>query len=335
VSLVEKLRVGTFVGLVAVVYILAGKIALERVIQWFRPGSSRTKPLPPRRRRWRVAVVWLSGLGLLCFGYGWWVEPSWLEVTRVRITSPKLPPGSRPLRIVHLTDIHSDARARLEERLPDLVAQERPDLIVFTGDAANSPAGIPVFKRCLRRLAEVAPTYVVKGNWEIHAWPSLDRFGGTGARELDGEGLRFSVAGVDLWISGAAWGRHQLIGAALDPAPREALKLFLYHSPDQVLEAARLKADLYLCGHTHGGQVALPFYGALVTFSKFDKRFEAGLYRVDSTWLYVNRGIGMDGGAPRVRFCARPELAVIELAPEPSAERPGGRGEESRETARP
>ena len=53
--------------------------------------------------------------------------------------------------------------------------------------------------------------------------------------------------------------------------------------------------DLYCAGHIHGGQIALPFYGALVTLSKYGKRFEAGLYRVGETWLYVNRGIGMEG----------------------------------------
>lgn len=69
-------------------------------------------------------------------------------------------------------------------------------------------------------------------------------------------------------------------------------------------------------GTPTGGQVALPFYGALVTLSRFGKRYEAGLYRVHDTWLYVNRGLGMEGGwAPRVRFCARPEITVIELAP--------------------
>jgi len=74
--------------------------------------------------------------------------------------------------------------------------------------------------------------------------------------------------------------------------------------------------DLYCAGHTHGGQVALPFYGALVTFSKYGKRFETGLYRVGETRLYVSRGIGMEGGKiPRVRFCSRPEVTVIEIHP--------------------
>ena len=77
-----------------------------------------------------------------------------------------------------------------------------------------------------------------------------------------------------------------------------------------------LNVDLYLCGHTHGGQIAMPFYGALITMSKFGKKYEAGMYTVGDTILYVNRGIGMDGGpAPRVRFLARPEITVFEIHP--------------------
>jgi predicted MPP superfamily phosphohydrolase len=75
------------------------------------------------------------------------------------------------------------------------------------------------------------------------------------------------------------------------------------------------KIDLYLAGHTHGGQVALPFYGALITLSKTGKKYESGLHHLSNTYMYTNRGIGMEGGkAPRVRFCARPEVTVIDIS---------------------
>jgi uncharacterized protein len=93
-----------------------------------------------------------------------------------------------------------------------------------------------------------------------------------------------------------------------------SLNLFMYHYPDEIENVAGHRVDLYCAGHTHGGQIALPWYGALVTLSKFDKKYESGLYRVSDTFLYVNRGIGMEGGqAPRVRFCARPEVTVIDI----------------------
>lgn len=72
-------------------------------------------------------------------------------------------------------------------------------------------------------------------------------------------------------------------------------------------------ADLYLAGHTHGGQVRVPGYGALVTFSRFDKKYEMGRYDVNGTALYVHRGVGFEPGLPKVRFLCRPEIAVFDL----------------------
>jgi predicted MPP superfamily phosphohydrolase len=108
------------------------------------------------------------------------------------------------------------------------------------------------------------------------------------------------------------------VAAIADRYPQDAgdFRLFLYHFPDAVEEASAANIDLYLAGHTHGGQVRLPFYGALITFSRYDKRYEAGLYRLGAATMYVNRGIGMEGGkAPRVRFLDRPEITVIDVAP--------------------
>jgi len=109
--------------------------------------------------------------------------------------------------------------------------------------------------------------------------------------------------------------------AGVEELPTGALSLFLYHFPypDVLRETDWERVDLFCAGHTHGGQVALPFYGAIMTLSKYGKRYEAGLYRLARTWMYVNRGIGLEGGsAPRVRFCARPENTVVEIESKPA-----------------
>jgi len=106
------------------------------------------------------------------------------------------------------------------------------------------------------------------------------------------------------------------ISRSLKEIPSTAFTIFLLHTPDVIEAIARERDDLFCAGHTHGGQIALPFCGALVTLSEYGKRFEAGLHRVGDTWIYVNRGIGMEGGRPpRVRFWARPEVTVIEVVP--------------------
>jgi len=92
--------------------------------------------------------------------------------------------------------------------------------------------------------------------------------------------------------------------------------VLLYHKPDLAYAARDLKVDLYLAGHTHGGQVRVPIYGAIFPNSRYGKTFEMGLYHLDGMTLYVNRGLGFTGGpAPRIRFLAPPEIVVIDLLP--------------------
>ena len=87
-----------------------------------------------------------------------------------------------------------------------------------------------------------------------------------------------------------------------------------HHSPDYIEEASRAGFDPYFAGHTHGGQVRIPGYGAILVLSKYGKRYEAGLYSRDRTWMYVNRGLGLESGwSPRVRLFCRPEVTVLEV----------------------
>jgi hypothetical protein len=304
----EYLRLTLFLTLVGTVYVLAAVSLVRRARRGRWPGRPRDACLA------RASLV-LAAAGLACMAYGYWVEPSWLEVTRVRLTSPKLPKGARPIRIAYFGDLHSGRRPRLEERLPEVIAAEKPDLIFFAGDALSEPQGLAVFRACMSRLARVAPTFAVRGNWDTRQ--EMDLFGGTGVRELDGRPVSLQLGSSEVWVAGLPVGGEWRIGQTLDAIPPNAFTIFVFHTPDEIEEAARRKVDLYCAAHTHGGQVALPFYGALITLSKFGKRFEAGLYRVDRTWMYVNRGIGESGDvAPRFRFCARPEVTIIEVAPD-------------------
>ena len=311
----EDQRVLLFLGAIISIYILSAGIVLRTVVSRMRRRPRSLTPL----RRWAERSILLVALsGVLCMAYGFFLEPYWPAVTRVRITSANLLPGSKPIRVAHISDLHSDSRPRLEELLPDIIAAEKPDLIVFTGDAINSPAALPVMQKCMTRLSAIAPTFAVRGNWDAWYWYRVNLFEGTGVEELNGTAREVKAGSSSVWVAGVAVESESRINEALESIPPGACTLFLFHYPDLILEMAERPVDLYCAGHTHGGQVALPFYGALITFSKFGKKYEAGLYRVNRTWMYVNRGIGMEGGsAPRVRFFARPEITVIEIHPEP------------------
>jgi predicted MPP superfamily phosphohydrolase len=297
-------RVELFLAVVAFVYLAALAFGIRALVR---------RPIR-RGLRWaRRVTLSLAALGVGCFAYAWRIEPYRLEVTHTRVATAKL---TRPVRIVQISDVHSDPEQRLEDRLPDVIAGEHPDLIVFTGDALNGPGGLDHFRGLMKRLAAIAPTYAVRGNWDVWYWSQLDLFGGTGAVELTSTAVRAPLTGAEVWIAGVPVEGQRRIPRVLATVPAGAISVLLFHYPDEIGPASAMGVDLYLAGHTHGGQVALPWYGALLTYSRFDKRFESGRYQVGATTLYVNRGIGMEGGkAPRIRFCARPEVSVIDLVP--------------------
>ena len=297
----ETIRILLFLGVVVFIFVRAIAATYRCV---------RGRPIS-----WReIAFMALAVIGVVCVAYGYFIEPNWLEITHVEVPTSKLPAGTRPIRIVQISDVHSDPRPRLEEKLGSVIESERPDAIVFTGDSINSPSGLPIFTALLKRLVSVAPTFVVRGNWDVLFWGDIPLFQGTGVHELDGTAERLDVQGVSIWIAGLAYGNEANLRQTLRPIPAEKFTLLLYHTPDLIEDVAREPVDLYCAGHIHGGQVALPLYGALLTLSRFDKKYEAGLYREKDTALYVNRGIGMEGGgAPRVRFWSRPEVTVIDI----------------------
>jgi predicted MPP superfamily phosphohydrolase len=97
-------------------------------------------------------------------------------------------------------------------------------------------------------------------------------------------------------------------------APVDTTRVFLYHSPELMPEAPANDIDLYLCGHTHGGQVRLPGFGALFTSAATGKRYEMGRYDEGGTTLYVSRGIGLEGySMPRLRLFCPPEITLVTI----------------------
>jgi len=196
------------------------------------------------------------------------------------------------------------------------VAGLRPDAIVFTGDAVNQDAGLPHFLRLMRALAAIAPTFAVRGNWDVWWFSNLRLFEDTGVRVLDGEAVPLQVDDRRVWFVGAPVEGHDQLWPALAGVPREDPSVVLFHYPDVGARALELGVDLALAGDTHGGQVRLPLLGPLIRIRRFGTYREAGLHSIAGGYLYISRGIGMEGGwAPRVRFLCPPELTVLELVP--------------------
>jgi len=273
---------------VLLLYLCAGALLLHLVIVRLRrrSGAPETETeasgsQPVRRSRrgrgarllwWSRAVIFaLAAAGPLCFAWARLVEPYWPAVERVRLVSPKIPAGARPVRLVLLADTHSDPVVRLERRLPDLVAELKPDLIVFTGDALNSRGGLPHFRELMTRLAGVAPTFAVRGNWDVWYFGGTDLFGGTGVEVLNGEAVPVRVGGTEIRLVGAAVENESALAAALAALPPDRFVVLLHHYPETGAGALERGADLALAGDTHGGQVRLPLLGALVRISRWGR----------------------------------------------------------------
>ncbi len=198
-----------------------------------------------------------------------------------------------------------------------IVNDLKPDLVVATGDYLNHALGLPHLQNALKRLDAPLGKFAVTGNQDAVWRPQFDLLDGTGFRWLQQEAIAVTKGADSLGISGAGFAAS---GVPLDPGRAlsvDRFNVFLFHTPDLIEDVSGPAVDLYLCGHTHGGQVCLPGYGAVITFSKFGKKYESGPYRVGPTTLYVNRGLGLEPRpAPQVRFLARPEIAIFDIVPE-------------------
>jgi predicted MPP superfamily phosphohydrolase len=264
-----------------------------------------------RRRLWvKRCVLSAAALIVSSVGYGFW-EPCWPEVERVTVRSPKLA-ADEPIRLVQLSDLHSEAEPRLEDSLPGIVAGLRPDLIVFTGDAINTTRGLGHFRRVMARLADIAPTFAVRGNWDVWWFPRTNLYGGTGVRELASEAVPFRIRRQELWLVGVPVDSEPAIPGLLAQVPPHRFAVLLHHFPAAVVWAKG--ADLHLAGDTHGGQLRLPWIGALLRISRDGIWKPEGLQREGQTLLYVNRGIGMEGRLLPVRFLCRPEITLFEIS---------------------
>jgi len=303
----EKISVFLFLFAVAAVYLLEASLVLVLVYNLAAGRAPAVFVSAPA-----LAIHSLAVIGLFCFAWGFFVEPYRLEVNSVSIKSKKLTAAS--IRLVHFSDIHCDKTPLNENKLVELVNQLEPDIIAFTGDCLNTTDALDRFKRTMKKLNAKIGKFAVHGNIDTKCYPDL--YTDTDFQLLDAKIITLQKNNQNFSITGLS-SNNTSVSGHVPTAPEGTFNIFLYHKPELIEQMPGKNIDLYLCGHTHGGQVALPFFGALVTCSKFGKKYEAGLYNVGSTKMYVNRGVGCDGGyLPRVRFCARPEITVFDITPQ-------------------
>lgn len=280
---------------------------------------------------WQAALglaLFAQLMGTLLLSWASLVEPAGVTMTRLRITSDRLASGTPPMRIFHISDLHIDRLSVRETAVLEAIQRTQPDAIVITGDFVSTSNNtdretFEQVRRFLSRLSAPYGVYATLGTPPVDlrefVVPLFEGLPVTLLREawhkIDmGKGRELVLMGMDCThdIPHDAASLQRMV----EQAPQEAPQVLLYHSPELMPQAVEHGLDLYLCGHTHGGQVRLPAVGALMTSSQLGRRYVMGHYPEGRTHLYVSRGVGFEGlSAPRVRLLSPPEVTLVTIRP--------------------
>jgi predicted MPP superfamily phosphohydrolase len=292
-------------GLFVLAFITPSLPAAFFLRQWLRARAN-----PASSSATGKALLLCAILGALAytaiFSWGSLVEPDWPELNCETATGPFSP----PLRLLHLSDLHLQQESPAREKwMLRQVAALKPDLIVITGDIHQMENfDVPSLAKVLSQIHAPLGVFGCVGFDNVR----ILREAAPHLRMLENEMVTLRHEGKTIALAGLnKAGSRERIYEAMKGAD---YRIVLHHTPDLAAEAANHGADLYLCGHTHGGQVRLPLWGAIITLAETGKRFEAGRYQIGGTTIYTSRGLGLEPKpAPQVRFLCRPEICLFTI----------------------
>lgn len=284
-------------------------------------GKKRFYLLSKKILEWlrRTALVSIAFF-IVCFLYGWMVEPNWIEVVPVQLTLPHLTSAFNGFKIVQISDIHVShymTKKRLD-KIVTLINQEKPDIVAMTGDFDSqfAPFNSKLLIEELTKINSQEINLAVLGNHDHAQHKAMGVRAAlvksdvlelnNSVYTINRNGEQLSFAGIDDPYFG-----HPDLNQVLQQLPANGTAIALVHEPDFADRLAKTNQfDLQLSGHSHGGQVSFPFVGPLV-LPIGGRKYIAGLSQVKDLFEYTNRGVGMTG-IP-VRFNCRPEITVFTL----------------------
>ena len=248
------------------------------------------------------------------------IEPYWFEVVPVNITIPELAPAFDGYKIVQISDLHVDTsmNRRKLDKIVQIINQQEPDLVAVTGDFfTNKPDSLStnLLSNALKKLTPTDKTVAVLGNHDYDYNSSLvskilaqsnvlELSNSIYTIEKDQDKLK--IAGLDDYLKKKS--RLDVVLAQLAP---NDVTILLVHEPDFAdISATTERFFLEISGHSHGGQVRIPFRQPDI-LPPYGKKYPLGRYQVGNMIQYTNRGVGMI--PPAVRFNSRPEITVFTL----------------------
>jgi predicted MPP superfamily phosphohydrolase len=262
--------------------------------------------------------MWCYLSGLVVCGYGVLVRRRWLVTRRVDVAIRGLDKKLDGYRIVQLSDLHIGALTPPSwgERWVRRANAENADMVVVTGDMVTSGVAFhDDIGRLMGGLRGKDGVFVSMGNHDYfgEGEPLVTRILEGGARVLRNEGLEVERDGARLFLAAVddTWTRRANLERALEARPEGVPTVLLAHDPDRFPQYVKKKVDLVLAGHTHGGQVAVPFLARHVNASKLAHPYHLGMYKDGDATLYVHPGLGTTG--PPIRLGVAPAIVVLTL----------------------
>lgn len=244
-----------------------------------------------------------------------------IAVQQKTLQLQELPPELDGLTIAHLSDLHMTGK--LGREFYDVIVDEtnalNADLVVITGDILENEKCLPWIMPTLGRLRARCGRFFILGNHELklkNVQPLRDALGAAGLVDLGGRCIPLTInrAPVEMAGNELPWfGTAPALPALSTESPgpsRRPFRILLSHTPDQLPWAQQHGFQLMLAGHNHGGQIRLPYLGALITPSRYGSRYAGGLYDEPPTLMHVSRGLG---SARPIRLNCPPELALLIL----------------------
>jgi len=264
-------------------------------------------------------VLTAYGLGALgAYQYSIHVEPEWLSVNNIRLPLKNLGNAFDGFKVVQLSDFHLYPYTEIElvQSAVAIANELKPDLVVLTGDYVLDLAeAIFDLAPVLSQLNPARGVFAILGNHDYWTNAEIIKQGlkEQGIPVLINEGVQISVGRDNLYLAGMddGWDGQPDLESALSNWSEGIPTIMLLHEPDfWEFYRSDPRIDLQLSGHSHGGQVRLPGYGAPI-LPEYGRKFDQGLYTFNERYLYVNRGIGVV--PPPVRLNCRPEVTEITL----------------------
>jgi predicted MPP superfamily phosphohydrolase len=263
--------------------------------------------------------MWTYAAGLVVCGYGVTIRRWWFVVKRVDVTVRDLPPELDGYTIAHLSDLHIGALTPLwwAKRWARAANAAKPDMVVITGDMVTS--GVAFHEDIAELVSELhapAGVFVSMGNHDYfgEGEPLISLLREKGrATVLRNEGQVIERNGGKMYLAAIddTWTRRADMDRALEGRPDGMRSILLAHDPDKFPHAREHKVDVVLSGHTHGGQIAVPFFARYVNASKLAHRYHVGVYTDGDSTLYVHPGLGTTG--PPIRLGVAPAVALVTL----------------------